>query len=367
MGERALPVVDAGQLARTLTGTLSSHLFWGKIFPAETRLGRFRKVWACKGTVGFIRQQVAIFPRLHRQWFTAFTKGASMNARRDVWADRWQLRNRELVFGKLPLVMGIVNVTPDSFYDGGKYFSPALAVEHALRLESEGADILDIGGESTRPYASPVSVDEELRRVIPVIAELAGKVQIPISVDTYKARVAAEAIAAGAEIVNDVTALRGDPEMMRVVADAGVGVCLMHMKGTPQTMQDNPQYDDVVAEVKAFLHTVRQQVEEAGIPRAKIALDPGIGFGKLLEHNLALFQHVDTLHELECPLLVGPSRKRFIGQIVGNMEVDRFPGTVAAVLALARKRVQIVRVHDVAAVKQALRVFEAVGGLEGSS
>ncbi len=287
-----------------------------------------------------------------------------MTTARALRAEKWQLRSRELVFGECPLVMGVLNITPDSFYDGGKYVDPQAAVEHALRLEAEGADILDIGGESTRPYATPVSVDEELRRVLPVITQLAEKVQIPLSIDTYKAKVAAEALAAGAEIVNDVTAFRGDPEMIRVVAESGAAICLMHMQGTPQNMQDRPFYQDVVREVKAFLSLARDQATQAGIPLEKIALDPGIGFGKLLEHNLALFRNVHTLHELGCPLVVGPSRKRYIGQIVGNMDVDRLPGTLATVVAMARKGVQVLRVHDVAAVRQALRVFLAVGGLD---
>jgi dihydropteroate synthase len=278
-------------------------------------------------------------------------------------ARHWQLRTRRLEFGRLPLLMGIVNVTPDSFYDGGKYYDPKAAIEHALQLVAEGADILDIGGESTRPYATPVPVAEELRRVIPVITELAPKVNIPISVDTSKAEVAREAIAAGAEVVNDVTALRGDPEMLPVVAGSGAAVCLMHMQGTPQTMQDAPFYKDVLTEVGNFLAEVRNGAVAGGVSPDRIALDPGIGFGKRLEHNLALLRGIEEFHRLGCPLLVGPSRKRFIGELAGNMEADRLPGTVATVLFLAAKGVQIIRVHDVGAIRRALEVFASLGGI----
>lgn len=273
----------------------------------------------------------------------------------------WQLRTRRLEFGPIPLLMGIVNVTPDSFYDGGKYFDPKAAVDHALQLVAEGADLLDIGGESTRPYATPVPLAEELRRVIPVVAEVASEVDVPISIDTYKAQVAREAIAAGAEVVNDITALRGDPEMLAVVAESGAGVCLMHMQGTPQTMQDAPFYEDVLREVRDFLACVRDRTVAAGVSADRIALDPGIGFGKRLEHNLALLRGMETFHQLGCPLLVGPSRKRFIGELAGDMQADRLPGTIATVLSLAMKGVQIIRVHDVGAVRQALRVFAALG------
>jgi dihydropteroate synthase len=272
----------------------------------------------------------------------------------------WQLRTRRLEFGPIPLLMGIVNVTPDSFYDGGKYFDPKAAVDHAFQLVAEGADLLDIGGESTRPYATPVPLAEELRRVIPVVAEVASQVKVPISVDTYKAQVAREAIAAGAEVVNDITALRGDPEMLAVVAESGAGVCLMHMQGTPQTMQDAPFYVDVLREVRDFLASVRDRTVAAGVSPDRIALDPGIGFGKRLEHNLALLRGIETFHELGCPVLVGPSRKRFIGELAGDMQVDRLPGTIATVLFVAMKGVQIIRVHDVGAVRQALRVFAAL-------
>lgn len=283
---------------------------------------------------------------------------------RPMRAAFWQLRTRRLALGRRPLLMGVLNVTPDSFSDGGQFLEPQAAVDHAWRLAAEGADILDIGGESTRPYAQPVPAQEELRRVMPVLEALAGRLSIPISIDTYKAAVARQALDAGAEIINDITALRGDPAMLPLAVQTGAAVCLMHMQGTPQTMQENPQYEDVVGEVYEFLRRRRDAALAAGIPPERIAVDPGIGFGKQLEHNLALLQNAWRLHALGCPVLVGPSRKRFIGQVLGDSEADRRYGTVGAALALARQGVQILRVHDVAMVRQALMVFEAAGGLD---
>ena len=223
-------------------------------------------------------------------------------------ASVWRLRRRVLAANGVPFVMGIVNVTPDSFSDGGKWLDPERAIEHALRLEAEGAAILDVGGESTRPGAEPVDAEEELRRVLPVVEALAERAAAPISIDTSKAAVARAAIDAGAEIVNDVTGLEGDPEMPAVVADAGVGVCVMHMRGTPRTMQANPEYDDVVSEVKGYLAERVERLAEAGVDRERICLDPGIGFGKTTAHNLELLRRVEELHELGRPVLVGHSR-----------------------------------------------------------
>ena len=261
--------------------------------------------------------------------------------------------------------MGILNVTPDSFSDGGKFFEPSAAVDRALALEREGADILDIGGQSTRPYAEQVSAADELRRVMPVIERLVPTLRIPISIDTFYAEVAREAVAAGAEIINDVTALRSDPQMIDVAQSTGAGVCVMHMQGTPPTMQDDPTYGDVLAEVKDFLRERRDALEAAGIPRNKIALDPGIGFGKTHQHNLTLVAACHRLHELDCPLLVGHSRKGFIGKVLGDKEADRTAGSIGVALALASQGVQILRVHDLAPVRQALLLYEACGGIDG--
>jgi dihydropteroate synthase len=260
--------------------------------------------------------------------------------------------------------MGIVNVTPDSFSDGGRFLDRQAAVEHGLRLIAQGADVVDVGGESTRPKASPVEPDEELRRVIPVIAALCERTQTPVSVDTSKAAVAREAIAAGAQIINDVTALTGDPRMVEVAAESGVGVCAMHMQGTPPTMQDHPRYDDVVENVLTYLRRRRNALERAGIARDRIALDPGIGFGKTPEHNLALLGSAWRFHALHCPILVGPSRKSVIGVVLGDMKTDRTAGTIGAALSLARQGVEILRVHDVGLVREALTVYAAAGGLE---
>jgi dihydropteroate synthase len=278
-------------------------------------------------------------------------------------AIQWQLRNRTLELPRRPLIMGIVNVTPDSFSDGGQFFDAASAVKQALQLVADGADILDIGGESTRPYADPVTADEELRRVLPVIEKLAAEVQIPLSIDTSKAAVARAAIEAGAEIVNDITGLTRDPRMIELATETGVGVCAMHMQGTPQTMQDNPMYDDVVREVHGYLRERHDALMSAGISRERICLDPGIGFGKTHEHNITLMRHCYEFHDLGCPLLVGHSRKGFLGKLIGDKETDRANATVGAALALAVQGVQIVRVHDVRPVREALAAFEATNGL----
>lgn len=279
-------------------------------------------------------------------------------------ATTWRLRTRSLSLGQAPLLMGIVNATPDSFSDGGLYDDAAAAIDHALRLAADGADILDIGGESTRPYSEPVSVAEELRRVLPVIEALAPQVSIPMSIDTSKPEVARAALAAGAEIVNDVTAL-GDPRMIELALATGAGVCAMHMQGTPRTMQDDPRYDDVVADVRAWLRDRRDALVAAGVLRQRICLDPGVGFGKTHQHNVTLLAGCDRLHDLECPLLVGPSRKGFIGKLLADKQADRLAGTIGVALSLAGQGVQVIRVHDVRPVREALLLFAATGGVDG--
>ena len=262
-----------------------------------------------------------------------------------------------------PLLMGIVNVTPDSFSDGGRYFGTDAAVAHGLRLAADGADLLDIGGESTRPYSEPVSETEELERVVPVVERLCREVQIPISIDTSKAAVARAAIEAGAEIINDVTGLGGDPAMLPLAVETGAAVCVMHMQGTPQTMQDNPAYDNVVADVHGYLRKRRDALVAAGVKLERICLDPGIGFGKTHEHNITLMAACHLFHDLGCPLLVGHSRKGFLGNLIGDKEADRTYATVGAAMALALQGVQIIRVHDVRPVREALVAFEACGGM----
>jgi dihydropteroate synthase len=257
--------------------------------------------------------------------------------------------------------MGVLNVTPDSFSDGGDFLDPASAIAHARELEAEGADLVDVGGESTRPGAEPVSEAVELERVMPVIEAL-GAEAIPLSIDTYKAAVARGALAAGASFVNDVTALRGDAEMAGVVADAGVDVCLVHMRGEPRSMQEDPRYDDVVSEVRAFLEDRLDWAVAEGISEERVWLDPGIGFGKTLEHNLELIRRLDEIVTVGRPVVFGASRKRFLGKLTGRDERERVSGTVAAnVLALERGAAMF-RVHDVGPTVDALRVASATLG-----
>jgi dihydropteroate synthase len=255
-------------------------------------------------------------------------------------------------------IMGVVNVTPDSFSDGGAFQDAGSAIAHARRLAAEGAQILDIGGESTRPGADPVPVEEELERVIPVIAGLAG-VGARISIDTMKLAVAEAAVAAGASYVNDVTAFRHDPDLAGFVAERGLDCCLMHMLGEPRTMQRDPRYGDVVADVKAFLSERMEAAMRAGVPEERIQLDPGIGFGKTLEHNLELLRRLRELTELGRPLVIGTSRKSFLGRITGRDVTERVHGTTASCVLALERGASVFRVHDVAAVADALAVTAA--------
>ena len=259
-----------------------------------------------------------------------------------------------------PLIMGIVNVTPDSFSDGGKWVSAPAAINHAQQLVEEGADILDIGGESTRPGAEPISLDEELQRVLPVLEGLKG-VNVPLSVDTYKPEVMRAAISAGASMINDVNALLA-PGAMDSVAASDTALCLMHKKGEPKTMQQNPQYEDVLAEVADFLKARVAAAEAAGVARERICIDPGIGFGKSLEHNLALLRNIGRLKSIGVPVLIGVSRKSLLGKILGLEVYDRVQVNVVAAVLTVRQGAAIVRVHDVKATRDALAVYEAVNG-----
>lgn len=281
-------------------------------------------------------------------------------------ATSWRLIDRTLQFGQVPLVTGIVNVTPDSFSDGGQFYGQEEAVRQSLRLLDEGADVLDIGGESTRPYATPVEEDEELRRVIPVVEAVhRERPEAILSIDTSKARVARAAIEAGAQIINDISGL-ADPAMIAVASESAAAVCAMHMQGTPQTMQDNPFYEDVAEDIYSYLLARRDSLIAAGIARERICLDPGIGFGKTHQHNLTLMANCWRFHDTHCPVLVGHSRKGFIGKVLGDKEADRTFGTIGAAMSLAAQGVQILRVHDVLAVRQALALFAACGGIDGS-
>jgi dihydropteroate synthase len=258
-----------------------------------------------------------------------------------------------------PAIMGILNVTPDSFSDGGRFLDPDAAVAHGVALAAQGAHILDVGGESTRPGSDPVGMAEELRRVLPVIERLTREVDVPISIDTMKADVAEAAITAGAGFVNDVTAL-ADERMATVVAAARVPVCLMHMQGQPKTMQDDPRYGDVVDEVRQFLAGRAEHAVAAGIPPEQICVDPGIGFGKTAQHNLSLIRHLDEVADLGYPVVVGVSRKRFLSAVTGVPEHARGPASVAAAAACVRHGAWMVRVHEVAPVRAALAIEAAV-------
>ena len=278
----------------------------------------------------------------------------------------WQLTDRVLTIDRRPLVMGIVNVTPDSFSDEGRYADPDAAVAKGLELIRQGADILDIGGESTRPGALPVPLEEELRRVVPVIQALARQTAVPLSVDTSKAEVARASLDEGAQAINDVTALTGDPAMAGVIRQSKAGVILMHMKGTPRTMQQDPQYGDPVEEISRFFEERLAFAESAGIPSHHLILDPGIGFGKTSAHNLEILARLEEFQRFRRPVCLGVSRKGFVGRLLSNRPVERrLAGSLAAVChAMTRRAVQMVRVHDVEETRDAVNVIAAIQEME---
>ncbi len=256
--------------------------------------------------------------------------------------------------------MGVLNVTPDSFSDGGEHFAPDDARAHLQRIAADGAAICDIGAESTRPGARPVRAEEQLRRLEPVFAALRSTRPVAVSIDTASAAVAAAAVDAGAVVVNDITAGRGDPAMLELVAERGVAICLMHMRGTPSTMQDAPQYDDVVEEVRAFLAERIGACVRAGIPEQRVLVDPGIGFGKTLDHNLALLAGLARIRDLGRPIVVGVSRKRMLGLLLGRAVDERLAGSLSGALAAVARGASVVRVHDVRQTVDALRVWTAI-------
>lgn len=276
--------------------------------------------------------------------------------------------SHRLCLGERTCIMGVLNVTPDSFSDGGAFFQLDKAVDHGERLVKEGADILDVGGESTRPFSEPLSAEEEIQRVIPVIEKLSHRVSVPISIDTTKAQVAREALSAGACMINDIGALRFDPELAVVAAEHNVPIVLMHMKGTPKTMQVEPHYDDLIAEIKAFLVNAVARAEKKGVPRSLIVVDPGIGFGKTFDHNLELLNQLHAFRTMNLPILVGPSRKAFIRNILKDKHSkDIRPdseivelGTQAAIAAAVLRGADIIRVHDVARTKLTLKIIDAI-------
>lgn len=277
-----------------------------------------------------------------------------------VGAPVWRIGDRTFDCSERTLVIGILNVTPDSFSDGGAFLSERAAIDHGVALVEHGADVVDVGGESTRPGSDPVSVQEELRRVLPVIDQLATQIPgVPISIDTRKAEVAARALGAGAAIVNDVSA-GADPDMFDVVREHASALVLMHMKGDPKTMQEAPYYEDVVGEVHEYLRERIESAEFAGIEADRIAIDPGIGFGKNLRHNLTLMRRVDAFLDLGRPVLVGPSRKRFIGELLDLPADERVEGTAGAVAWMVARGVHVVRVHDVREITRAVRIVDAI-------
>jgi dihydropteroate synthase len=273
----------------------------------------------------------------------------------------WRIGERVIDCSDRTRVMGVINVTPDSFSDGGRFFDPEIAVAAGIRMVEDGADFLDVGGESTRPGSEPVLESDEIDRVVPVIKRLAGEVDAPISVDSRKAEVARAALDAGASIVNDVTA-GSDPDMFAVVAEAGAGMVLMHMRGDPATMQQLTDYDDVVAEVRAYLAERVEAAASAGLERGRIAIDPGLGFAKTAEQSLLLMKEIGAFLEVGRPLVVGPSRKSFIGKVLGTEVDDRLEGTAGAVAWLAAQGTHIVRVHDVREMVRVVRVVDAIRG-----
>lgn len=293
------------------------------------------------------------------RWQTPFKRPARKKTRYAMSTMIWLCRDRALSLGGRPLVMGIVNVTPDSFSDGGQHATPEAAVAHGMRLLEEGADILDVGGESTRPGAAPVPEAEEAARVVPVIAALSATGAV-ISVDTTKAGVARRAVAAGAYVINDVSAMTHDAAMPAVARESGAGVVLMHMKGEPRTMQANPQYEDVTAEAFGFLRKRVAASEAAGLRPESLVLDPGIGFGKALEHNLQLLRDLPTLAAFGRPVLVGLSRKSFVGRLTGRDVGGRLAGSLAALAYAVLRGAHIVRVHDVQETVEAVRVLAAL-------
>lgn len=273
----------------------------------------------------------------------------------------WRCRDRTISIDRT-LVMGILNVTPDSFSDGGKFYDPDRAVEHALAMDEAGADIIDVGGESTRPGAEPVPLEEELRRVIPVLEALSGRVKALLSIDTYKSEVAEAALEAGAHIVNDISGLGFDPEMAPLVARWGAGLVIMHIKGTPKTMQQNPWYQDVVGEISGYFAERLRLAEEAGISLDQIVLDPGIGFGKRLDDNFELLRRLSEFRRFGRPILIGPSRKSFIGLTLGLPPEERLEGTAAAVAVGIANGADIVRVHDVPEMLRVVRIADRIVG-----
>ncbi|MBW2306812.1 MAG: dihydropteroate synthase [Deltaproteobacteria bacterium] len=313
--------------------------------------------------MGDLRHFQALWPKLRVQPFGLKKVGEEIRRLLENLQRRdFTLRCPRTILncGARTLVVGVLNVTPDSFSDGGLFYGTARAVDHGLRMVEEGADILDVGGESTRPGTDPTSQEEELRRVLPVIEQLASRTSVPISIDTYKAEIASQAIAAGAQMINDISALRFDPEMGSTAARAGVPLILMHIQGTPRDMQKNPHYEDLMGEIIAYLHESIQAALQSGVDPEQIVVDPGIGFGKTMEHNLQIIRRLGELRCLGRPILLGTSRKSFIGRILDLDVNQRVEGTLASISAGILAGAGMVRVHDVAPARQAVDIIDAI-------
>lgn len=313
---------------------------------------------------GTKKQFLKLAESLGYQIFGLNTLGAEI---RDFFADNFtiaemQIGSRHFDFRKKTVLMGVLNITPDSFYDGGKHIQVTAAVEAALRMTAEGADIIDIGGESTRPGAEPVDEKTELDRVIPVIRELRKKSDIPISIDTYKSGVAEKALKAGADMVNDISGLSFDPQLAPVIARSGAAVCLMHIRGTPRNMQQNPHYENLIDEILHFLEASVRRASGAGISRNKIIIDPGIGFGKTLADNYTILRYLKEFESLGQPILIGLSRKSLIGKLLDLPPEQRLPGSLAGLAIAINNGAAIVRVHDVRESRQAVAVADAITG-----
>jgi dihydropteroate synthase len=314
--------------------------------------------------MGTLKQISALVKKIEKQPFGLNLIACSiLEILKNISQNEYVLKTsrREIHLGKKTLIMGILNVTPDSFSDGGLFYSQQKAVEHGLQMAAEGADIIDIGGESTRPGAASVSAAIELKRVLPVIESLVKQVKIPISIDTKKAQVAWQAAASGAEIVNDISALSGDKKMAKTIKDTGAAVILMHMRGNPRNMQKGDLvYDDLIGEITDYLKKSSEKALKAGIEKDCMVIDPGIGFGKTPEHNYKIIKNLSQLKELGIPVMIGTSRKFFIGKVTGGEPEQRLEGTAATVAAAIMNGCHIVRVHDVAAMKKVAAVTDAI-------
>jgi len=312
------------------------------------------------------RQYERLIESLRHQYFglNALATEIEQYLRRISTAQTFQIGLQKYQTGRKTLVMGILNVTPDSFYDGARNFKASTAIETAFQMESEGADIIDIGGESTRPGSDPISAEEEIARLQPVLEHLKTKLKIPISVDTYKSSVAEWALQNEAVIINDISGLNFDPQMAKIIAKYKAGVILMHIKGTPKNMQTNPHYDNLIDEIISYLSDSIQKGCRAGIDESRIFIDPGIGFGKTVHDNYRIVHYLEEFKSLGFPILVGPSRKSFIGQILDLPPAERLEGTLAAVTASILNGASIVRVHDVKAAVQAVKIADAIVGIQ---